>query len=342
MADGDARLARSGHANGRPSDGAPPDVTRTVGVLPMAYGTPASSDAIEEYYTHIRRGRPPTPQQLSELRGRYEAIGGGSPLLQICEAQAEGIGRALNATGDDRFSVRLGMKHAPPFIEEAVEALIDDGVELAVGLVLAPHRSLLSVDEYIARAKEAARGRIELRFIESWHLLEEYLDLLAERVLRAIASLPRCRSRDLDVIFTAHSLPQRILQWDDPYPTQLRETAEAVADRAGLTHFSIAWQSAGRTPEPWIGPDILSALRAFAEVGSRGVVVCPAGFTSDHLEILYDLDVECRALASQLELPWRRTESLNADETLLKGLAELVQRTAYAPAEDGAWEGAIS
>lgn len=306
---------------------------RIVGVLPMAYGTPSSIQAIEEYYTHIRKGRPPTPEQLDQLRGRYEAIGGGSPLLQICEAQAEGIGRLLNASGRGRFHVQLGMKHAPPFIEDAVKALIDEGAEIAVGFVLAPHRSLLSVDEYIERAKDAAKDRIELRFIESWHLLDQYLDLLAKRVIDATRSLPRCPSRDLDVIFTAHSLPQRILQWDDPYPSQLRETAEAVSERAGLTRFSIAWQSAGRTPDPWLGPDILSAMRAFAEVGSRGVIVCPAGFTSDHLEILYDLDVECKELASQLRLPWRRTESLNADPMLLSGLAELVLDAAFGTAE---------
>lgn len=306
-----------------------------IGVLVMAYGTPRDHASIKEYYTHIRRGKPPTDEQLAELEGRYEAIGGSSPLLGICEAQAEGIANALSASSPQRFCVELGMKHAAPFIEDAVETLVSEGVKLAVCLVLAPHRSLLSVDQYFDRAKVAADGRIDLRFVNDWHLLDPYLDLLAARVSHAACSLTGrssdCATRDLDVVFTAHSLPQRILQWDDPYPRQLRQTAEAVAEKAGLTRFSIAWQSAGRTPEPWLGPDILAVMRDLAHVGSNGVIVCPAGFTSDHLEILYDLDVECAALASQLGLPWSRTESLNADPELLDGLARLVLEAAHRP-----------
>lgn len=299
-----------------------------IGVLLMAYGTPSGADSMKAYYTHIRKGKPPTDEQLATLRERYEAIGGSSPLLRICEAQAEGLAKALDASAPGRWHVVLGMKHAAPFIEDGIETLVHEGTKTAVCLVLAPHRSLLSVDEYFDRASVATKGRMDLRFVNSWHKLDPYLDLLAERIRDAADSFHGCALQDLDVVFTAHSLPQRILEWDDPYPRQLQQTAEAVAARTGLRRFSIAWQSAGRTPEPWLGPDILEVTKGFAAAGSRGVIVCPAGFTSDHLEILYDLDVECKTLASRLGLPWRRTESLNAEPALLSGLAGLVRDAA--------------
>ncbi len=301
-----------------------------TGVLLMAYGTPAGPDEIEAYYTHIRRGRPPDPCQLRELSGRYAAIGGTSPLLAICEAQAAGLQRALDAAaGPGAFSVRLAMKHADPFIERTAQGMIDDGLSRAVGLVLAPHRSVLSIDQYIERAKAAA-GRIELCFIESWHLLDAYLDLLTARVNDAIAALPAGAADATEVIFTAHSLPERILAWDDPYPEQLRQTADAVAARAGLRSHSLAWQSAGRTRERWLGPDLATALCSLADAGREGVIVAPAGFTADHLEILYDLDIECRDLAIGLGLRFARTESLNADPALMDGLAGLVLSAADA------------
>lgn len=300
-------------------------VTTPTGVLLMAYGTPAGPEQIEPYYTHIRRGRPPDRCQLRELTGRYAAIGGTSPLLGICEEQAAGLQGALDrAAGPGAFSVRLAMKHAAPFIEETVLGMIGDGLRRAVGLVLAPHRSVLSVDQYFERASAAAAGRMELSFISSWHLLEAYLDLLAARVRAALAALPAGAASRTDVIFTAHSLPERILAWEDPYPDQLRQTAEAVAHRAGLAGFSLAWQSAGRTAERWLGPDITHVLCELAHAGGESVIVCPAGFTSDHLEILYDLDIECRRLAEGLGLRFARTESLNADPALMAALAELV------------------
>jgi protoporphyrin/coproporphyrin ferrochelatase len=299
-------------------------VSEPSGVLLMAYGTPATLADVEAYYTHIRRGRPPEPAQLAELIGRYRAIGGSSPLLEVSRAQADGLQEELNAAGEGRFHVELGMKHAPPFIEDGVQALIAAGAQRVLALVLAPHYSPLSVGEYIARARAAAGERLALAFVEHWHLEPSYITLLADRVRAAVGSFPAEAREQLDVIFTAHSLPSRILASDDPYPRQLCETAAAVARSLGLTRWSIAWQSAGRTSEQWLGPDVLQVVRELAGTGSRGAIVCPAGFTSDHLEILYDLDVECRALAVQLGLDWRRTESLNADPAFLRVLADLV------------------
>lgn len=282
-----------------------------IGVLVMAYGTPATPSDIEAYYTHVRRGRPPAPEQLEELEGRYAAIGGTSPLLERTRAQAAGLQAALG----DGYLVELGMKHAQPFIEDGVEALADAGAADVVGLVLAPHFSQLSVGEYAARATG-------VRVVPSWHLAPGYLDLLARFV--AEVATP-----DSEVVFTAHSLPSRILDEGDPYPVQLRETAAAVAERANVERWSVGWQSAGRTPEPWIGPDILDVLRDRAASGNVDrVVVCPAGFVSDHLEVLYDLDVEATALASQLGLGLARTRMPNDDPQFCATLADVVRRHA--------------
>ena len=291
----------------------------TVGVLLMAYGTPATPADVEAYYTHVRRGRPPTPEQLADLQRRYEAIGGTSPLLERTEAQRRGVQAALDGHG--QFSVVLGMKHAAPFIEDAVERVVEQGSSRAVGVVLAPHYSRLSVGEYEERARAAAGDRLDVTMVQSWHDAPAYLDALSERVQKALATLPE-RS---EVVFTAHSLPARIVAESDPYPDQLRATAEAVAAQAGVARWRVAWQSAGRTPEPWIGPDIGEVLAELAAGGEvQGVLVCPAGFTSDHLEILYDLDVEARARAGELGLAFARTESLNDDPRLCEAVAGAV------------------
>jgi ferrochelatase len=279
---------------------------------------------VEAYYTHIRRGRPPDPAQLEQLIGRYRAIGGSSPLLEVSRAQQSGLQSLLEAEHDGRFRVELGMKHADPFIEDAVNALIDAGVHRVVGLVLAPHYSSLSVGEYISRATAAAGDRLDFAFVEDWHLEPSYIALLADRLREAVRSFPSETRRDLDVVFTAHSLPSRILASGDPYPRQLQETAEAVAQSVGLTRWSTAWQSAGRTSEQWLGPDILDVVRELAAAGSAGMVVCPAGFVADHLEVLYDLDLECRAAAADVGLPWRRTRSPNADPVFLRVLGGVV------------------
>ena len=301
-----------------PDAGAP-----TIGVVVMAYGTPATPDHVEAYYTHVRRGRPPTPELLADLIRRYDAIGGTSPLLERTKEQAAGIQAALG----DGFHVELGMKHAPPFIEDGVAALAKAGIDRAVGLVLAPHYSSLSVGEYAKRAEAAAAEHgIELSMVQSWHLEPGYLDRLAGFVRAEVARLGG--ATPIEVVFTAHSLPARILETGDPYPDQLAETAAAVAERAGVDRWSVGWQSAGRTPEPWIGPDILAVLPARAEAGVAGVVVCAAGFVSDHLEVLYDLDVEARVAAEKLGLAFSRTRSLNADPAICATLAEVVRRHA--------------
>ena len=299
-----------------------------LGVVVMAYGTPASPSDIAAYYTHIRRGNPPTEDQLADLVRRYDAIGGTSPLAERTEAQRVGLAAALDARAPGRCRVVLGQKHAPPFIEDAVAELADQGVDGIVGLVLAPHFSQASVGQYEDRLVAAASTRgVRVETIDSWHLEPTYLAFLAHAVRDALASLPE----QTKVLFTAHSLPERALV-DDPYPDQLRESAAAVAEAVGLNRWagwSIAWQSAGRTADPWRGPDILDVIRDLAATGrAEGVLVCPQGFVSDHLEVVYDLDIEASAVAKEVGLAFARTRVLNDDPAVLGELAERILATA--------------
>lgn len=293
-----------------------------VGVLAMAYGTPSGPGDLEAFYTDIRRGNPPTPELLAELRERYAAIGGGSPLLDITRAQATGIEQALRERGITATAA-IGMRHADPRIAVGVEALIDAGVDEIVAITLAPHYSRMSVGAYAALAQEAVAGAsrpVPLTVVQSWNRAPGYVAFLTAAVRDRLADLPD----GTHVVFTAHSLPERILAGGDPYPDQLRETAEAVAAEAGLMRWSIGWQSAGRTADPWIGPDVLEVLDTLAADGVPGVLVCAAGFVADHLEVLYDLDIEARDRAAALGIAFARTASPNADPAFLECLADVV------------------
>lgn len=287
----------------------------TVGVLVMAYGTPRDRDDIEAYYTDIRRGNAPSPELLADLVRRYDALGGTFPLRDITDRQVAALASSLGSS----YDVRLGTKHSSPRLEATVAELVAAGVERIVGLVLAPHYSAFSVGEYSARAAVAAGG-VPVDVVESWHLLPAYVDFLSGAVGAALSTMPA----GTEVVFTAHSLPERILASGDPYPSQLRATAEAVAERNPGVPWSVAWQSAGRTPEPWLGPDVLDVLRARAADGSPGVVVCACGFVADHLEVAYDLDIEAAGVAASLELPFSRTASVNDDPGVMAALASLV------------------
>ncbi len=300
----------------------------TVGVLVMARGTPAGTDEIETYYTRMRAGRPLTPELLSDLQYRYAAIGGRSPLLECTQAQARGLQAALDRTDPGRFNVTLGMQYSHPFIEDGMAELVASGVQQIVGLVLAPHYSFLSVGAYSKQLKAANASLLPLSVIEHWHLAPSYLDFL-ETSLQATLEQMICKqgmdANNIEVLFTAHSLPVRILAMNDPYPEQVRETSEAVANRLGLQRWTIAWQSAGRTTEPWIGPALLDVLASLPRRGMKGVIICPAGFVSDHLEILYDLDIEARQAAQRLDLTFERTPMPNDDPGFLAALASVIR-----------------
>jgi ferrochelatase len=300
-------------------------MSRTTAVLLMAYGTPRHPDEIEAYYTDIRRGRPPTPEALADLVARYDAIGGISPLARRTEAQRDALQSALDERAPDSYRVDLGLKHADPKIEEATEALLAEGVERIIGLVLAPHYSSYSIGQYLGRARAVAEpAGVPVGGVESWATEPAFIEFISADLERRLASVP-AGSR---VLFTAHSLPQRIIDGGDPYPDELRATAVAVADRLGLEEgrdWSIAWQSAGRTPEPWIGPDILEVIDSLAEEGSvPGVVVSAVGFVADHLEVLYDLDIEAADRAAGHGLAFARTACVNDDATVMGALADRV------------------
>jgi ferrochelatase len=297
---------------------------RTAVIL-MAYGTPRTPEEIEPYYTDIRRGRPPTPELLAELVGRYDAIGGISPLAERTEAQRAGLQAALDALEPGHYEVVLGLKHAAPMIESAVDALADQGFRRAVGVVLAPHYSSYSIGQYLGRARAAAEPHgMEVLGVESWAVEPAFVEFLATDMRARLADMPA----NTKVLFTAHSLPQRIIDGGDPYPDELRATAEAVAAAVGLTDWSswaIAWQSAGRTPEPWIGPDILAVIDELAaSENADGVLVCACGFVADHLEVLYDLDIEAAAHAQARGLAFDRTACVNDAPAVMDALARRV------------------
>lgn len=299
-----------------------------VGLVVMAYGTPASLDELEAYYTHIRRGRPPTPEQLSDLRSRYAAIGGTSPLAERTEVQRVGLASALEEVEPGRWAVALGQKHASPFIEDAVASLAATGVQQIVGLVLAPHYAAASVGQYQERLHAAAAAHgLRSAAVDDWHLEPAYVAFLARAVREGLAGLPE-RTK---VLFTAHSLPERALV-GDPYPDQLRASATAVAEAAELgrwADWAVAYQSAGRTTDPWRGPDVLEVIDELAaSARADGVLVCPQGFVSDHLEVVYDLDVEAAQRASAVGLAFARTRVLNDDPVVLRALAERVRELA--------------
>jgi ferrochelatase len=286
-------------------------------VILMAYGSPATADDVPAYLADIREGRPVSQEAIDELTERYRRIGGRSPLDEITEAQRAALERELGVP------VFVGMKHWRPRIAEAVEAALAGGADTLVGLVLAPHYSRLSIAGYRERAEQALQGRAELVFVESWHDHGPFLDVLAERV----------RGFESHVVFTAHSLPERILQDGDPYCDQLLETSRLVAERAGLADWSFAFQSASTTGEPWLGPDILEELDTLAANGVQRVLVCPVGFVSDHLEILWDLDIEARERAAELGLELERIESLNDDPQFVRALAGIVGKALSIPSQ---------
>jgi len=285
-------------------------------VLLMAYGSPATADDIRPYLEDIRRGRPVSDEAVDELAERYRRIGGRSPLDQVTEAQRAALERELG------IPVFVGMKHWQPRIAEAVERALYGGATRLIGVVLAPHYSRMSVGEYRGRLEAAVDGRAGLILVESWHDDPAFVDAVAQRV----------RGTDAWVVFTAHSLPERILADGDPYREQLLETSQLVAERAGLgDRWSFAFQSASATGEPWLGPDILDELERLHAAGVRKVLVAPVGFVSDHLEVLWDLDVEARERADKLGLELARIESLNDDPAFVHALAGVVQKVRGVP-----------
>jgi ferrochelatase len=301
---------------------------KKVGLLVMAYGTPRNKEEIEPYYTHIRRGRKPSDEALHELTDRYEAIGGISPLVKITEDQAYGLENELNKEFKDiEFKAYLGLKHIDPFIEDAVKQMKEDGIEEAVSIVLAPHFSTFSVKSYNERAKRESENVSgpAIYSIDSWYEEPKFIDYWTKQVKQTMNQI-----EDKDnacVIFSAHSLPEKITEMGDPYPQQLQETADLIAEQAGITHYTIGWQSEGNTPDPWLGPDVQDLTRDLYEKhGYTSMVYCPVGFVADHLEVLYDNDIECKVVTDELGINYYRPEMPNAKREFLECLATVVKK----------------
>jgi ferrochelatase len=294
----------------------------------MAYGTPTTPQDVLAYYTRIRHGHPPSAEQLEDLVFRYNAIGGISPLAQRTADQVAALARELDRQSPGEFDVRFGSKYEPPLLEESAESFRDEGFTKVVALALAPHSSAMSTGQYLSRAREALGPEIDLREIEDWWEAPGFLELIASRVREVLDDMPGERHRSTEVVFSAHSLPEKILEDGDTYPDQLRESARRAAALAGVTRYDTCWQSAGRTVDTWLGPDILEVLPVKKEQGVTDLVSCPIGFVSDHLEVLYDLDIAAQDVAHEIGLHLWRTRSLNDDPEFIAVLANVVRDAA--------------
>jgi ferrochelatase len=287
----------------------------TTAVLLMAHGTPSTLDEMPEYLRLVRGGRPPSPELVEEMRHNYAAIGGRSPLTDITVAQAEALGRRLDGVA----RVAVGMRSWRPFIKDAIAALAAEGISRVVGVPMAPQYSSVSVQKYIDAAVAALLPGMRFDPVGSFYAHPLLLEAFAER-LRAAGPEPG----EL-VVFSAHSVPTRVVDAGDRYCAEVAATARGVAAKAGVVEYELAYQSAGRTPEPWVGPALTDVVRDRTAAGARRVLVVPIGFVCDHTEVLFDLDVQAAALAREHGASLRRTESLNTSPTFIAMLEDVVR-----------------
>jgi protoporphyrin/coproporphyrin ferrochelatase len=301
----------------------------TTGILVMAYGGPDSLEDVEPYLLDVRGGRPTSPQLVQEIRERYAQIGGRSPLLEITRQQARAVENELNLRGKGkrRYKAYLGMRHWAPRISQAVAEMKADGIKKAVAIVMAPHYSRMSIELYLKKLDEAVQeqgAEIEIHPVRAWYDHPGLIMAIAEKVDEALRGF---EDSSPYILFTAHSLPARILAQADPYPEQLKTTAHLVADRLGLDddRWSFCFQSAGRTGEEWLGPQIEDYVPELIRSGELNILVVPVGFVSDHVEVLFDIDIETRALAEKMGARLERSRSLNASQTFINALSDLVE-----------------
>ncbi|EHU6365321.1 ferrochelatase [Listeria monocytogenes] len=303
-------------------------MTKKVGLLVMAYGTPYKDEDIERYYTDIRHGHKPSEEMIADLRGRYHAIGGLSPLAKITEAQAYGLEKALNDSQDEvEFKAYIGLKHIEPFIEDAVEAMHKDGIEEAISIVLAPHYSSFSVEAYNKRAKDAADklGGPSIKAINDWYKQPKFIQMWADRINETAKQIPADELLDTVLIVSAHSLPEKIKQHNDPYPDQLQETAGFIFEKVVVPHYALGWQSEGKTGEPWLGPDVQDLTRElYGQEKYKHFIYTPVGFVAEHLEVLYDNDYECKVVTDEVGAAYHRPPMPNADPEFLEVLRTVV------------------
>ena len=296
-------------------------------VLLMAYGTPDRLEDVEAYFTHIRGGRKPSPEAVANLVARYERVGGGTPLRRISEEVRSDLEAALDAVGEP-YRVYLGMKHWHPYIAETMACMQADGITEVTCIALAPHCSRMSVGAYCQAAEEANHelgDPFVLRFVRSWYDQSRFTEMMAAAVRSALLRFPDVERDNVAIVFTAHSLPERIRTWGDAYEAELAESSSHVARQARIGPWRFAWQSAGGTQEPWIGPDVLDELEVLRQERVRNVLLVPIGFVCDHLEVLYDIDIEAKEKARSLGMRLERTALPNASPAFIRVLTDVVR-----------------
>ena len=303
---------------------------KTMGVLLTAVGGPNSLDEVEPFLVDIRGGRPATPELVAEFRERYAKIGGKSPLLQISAAQAKALEARLNRDGGS-FRCYVGMRNWTPRILDVYARMVSDGIERIVVLPLTPYHSRRSVGAYFRAVQEAEAKvgtAVDLTYVDSWNTEPALIEAFAAKTRQALARLAAQGHRDPIVLFTAHSLPRKLMEEGDDYERELQETMARILAQLPPVRSGMAWQSAGRTPEPWLGPPLEDVLEDLSRVGEEAVLIVPFGFISDHLELLYDLDIEARGIAGRLGMAFDRADSLNTDPTFIDAMAAAVRSAA--------------
>jgi protoporphyrin/coproporphyrin ferrochelatase len=298
----------------------------TLHVLLMAYGGPDKLEDVRPYLLDVRNHRPTSDEIVHEITERYEQIGGRSPIRELTQQEAAGIEKSLNdlAGKGERWKAWVGMRHWHPFIKDVLAEMEQAGVERAIGLVMAPHYSYMSIGAYFKRVEDAG-SRVEIEPVTSWKLNPGYLDALHDRIADALERFPAEARNDVPIIFTAHSLPERILERNDPYPDELRATVDALVERLPGREWHWAYQSAAMTADPWLGPDAGEVLEQLHAQGKKHILICPIGFVCEHVEILYDIDIEYQQLAEKLGVHLERIEMLNDHPDMLAGLAQVVR-----------------
>ena len=301
------------------------------GLLVMAYGTPYKEEDIERYYTHIRHGRKPSQEHIDDLTARYRAIGGISPLAKMTKAQAEALCARLNEVQDEvEYKLFIGLKHIEPFVEDAVEAMVNEGITEAVSIVLAPHFSTFSIKSYNGRAKEAAEklgGTLSITSVEAWYDEPKFIEFWKQAVNGELEKMTAEERANACLIVSNHSLPEKIKLAGDPYEEQLIETARLIEAASNIENVEIGWQSAGKTPEPWLGPDVQDLTKElFEQKGYQSFIYTPVGFVTEHLEVLYDNDIECKVVCDEIGANYYRPTMPNTNPLFIDAMVDAINK----------------
>lgn len=313
-----------------------PGPRKPIAILLMAMGGPDTLDNVEPYLLDVRGGRPTSPELVEEIRERYRVTGGKSPVLGITREVARRLEQKLNGPGGERFRVYVGLRHWHPYIKEAYAELLDDQPERLIGLCMAPQYSSMSIGAYLKKVEEARAalgGGFPVGYVRSWHRHPLLVQAIAENIAAGLQKFPADMRARVPIVFTAHSLPERILQMNDPYPDEVRGTMEAVCGRLGPVTARFAYQSQGRSGEQWLGPDVESTLEVLHRDGHHHVLLAPIGFISDHVEILYDIDIEFRRLAESKGMQLERIPMPNASPLLIETLASVLEEHLASPVQ---------